>query len=142
MNEVRVAPTAGIAACLLVVVALLLPYLLVTEASAVTAYYGAGAITPLAAGLFALVGVIVFAAGREERTDPSLAAGAGLVFGLFSTAVVGAWALTVPVSVALQLGTAGGAVATLLEFHRYLVALAAVLVAVAGGWYARALRLV
>jgi len=142
MNEVRVAPTAGIVACLLVVVALLLPYLLVTEASAVTAYYGAGAITPLAAGLFALVGVIVFAAGREERTDPPLAAGAGLVFGLFSTAVVGAWALTVPVSVVLQLGTAGGAVATLLEFHRYFVTIAAVLVAVAGGWYARALRLV
>ncbi|MFC7177307.1 DUF7548 family protein [Halosegnis marinus] len=141
MDDVRAAPTAGIAACLLVVVALLVPYLLVAPGSAVSAYYDAGAITPLAAGLFSLVGVIVFAAGREERTDPPLAAGAGLVFGGFSLAVCLAWAATVPASVALQLGTADGPVAVFLEYHRFLVTLAAAGVAGAGAWYARVLRL-
>ncbi|MFB6117585.1 hypothetical protein [Halosegnis sp.] len=140
MDEVRAAPTVGIVACLLVVAVLLLPYLLIT--SGVTAYYDAGAITPLAAGLFALVGVIVFAAGREERTDPSLAAGAGLVFGLFAVLVCGVWAATVPASVPLQLGTADTISATLLEFHRFMLVGAAALVAVAGGWYAKTLRLV
>jgi hypothetical protein len=141
MDDVRAAPTAGIVACLLLVAVLLVPYLVVSPGSAVNAYYNAGAITPLAAGLFALVGVIVFAAGREERTDPPLAAGAGLVFGLFAVAVTLAWALTVPASVALQLGTGSDAVTTLLEYHRYLVVLAAALVAGTGAWYARALRL-
>ena len=110
MDGLRAAPTAGIATCLLVVSLLLLPYLLVAQGSAVTAYYDAGAITPLAAGLFAL-------------------------------AVAAAWALTVPESVVLQLGTAQGSTATVLELHRYLLALAAALVALAGGWYARSLRL-
>jgi len=141
MDDVRAAPTAGIVACLLVAALLVLPYLLVSPGSAVNTYYNAGAITPLAAGLFALVGVIIFAAGREERTDPPLAAGAGLVFGLFAVAVTLAWALTVPASVALQLGTGSDAVTTLLEYHRYLVVVAAVLVAASGGWYARTLRL-
>jgi hypothetical protein len=141
MDDLRAPPTAGIVACLLVVAVLLVPYLLVAQGSAVTAYYDAGAITPLAAGLFALVGVIVFAAGRERRTDPPLAAGAGLVFGVFSLVVCAAWAATVPSSVALQLGTADDAVATVLEFHRFLVAGAAALLAGTGVWYTRALGL-
>jgi len=141
MDDVRAAPTAGIVACLFLAAVLLLPYLLVSPGSAVNAYYDAGAITPLTAGLFALVGVIVFASGREGRTDPPLAAGAGLVFGVFAAAVTLAWALTVPASVALQLGVGSDAVTTLLEYHRYLVVLAAVLVAGSGGWYARSLRL-
>jgi hypothetical protein len=141
MDDIRAPPTAGIAACLLVVAVLLVPYLLVAQGSAVTAYYDAGAITPLAAGLFALVGVIVFAAGREGRTDPPLAAGAGLVFGGFSLLLCAAWAATVPSSVALQLGTADGTVATILEFHRFLVAGAAAVFAGTGVWYSRALGL-
>lgn len=141
MDDLRAPPTAGIVACLLVVTVLLIPYLFVAQGSAVTAYYNAGAITPLAAGLFALVGIIVFAAGREGRTDPALAAGAGLVFGTFSLFVCLAWVATVPASVALQLGTANGVVATVLEFHRFLVAGAAALLAGAGVWYTRALGL-
>lgn len=142
MDEVRAAPTAGIVASLLTLVVLAIPYALVGEASAVTTYYGSGAITPLAAGLFALVGVIVFAAGREDRSDPAIAAGTGLVFGLFISAICALWALTVPASIAVQLVTATGPVATLLEYHRFLLALVSASVLVSGAWYARALRLV
>lgn len=142
MDDVKAAPTAGIVGCLLVLLVLAAPYLLVDEPSAVGAYYGAGAITPLAAGLFALVGVIVFAAGREERSDPSLVAGAGLVFGLFIFLICALWAVTVPGSVAVQLGTASDFAATLLEVHRWLLAVVSVVIPASAGWYARVLRLV
>lgn len=140
MNAARAAPTVAAVACVAVLALLVAPYLLVEQASAVNAYYDAGAITPFATGLLALVGVIVFAAGREERSDPALVAGAGLAFGLFAFATAALWALTVPESVAVQLGDVGGATA-FVEYHRFLVALAAAVVLLAAGWYARALRL-
>lgn len=142
MDDVDAAPTAGMAGCLLVLAVLAVPYLLVEEASAVGAYYGAGAITPLAAGLFALVGVIVFAAGREERSDPSLVAGAGVVFGTFIFLICVLWAVTVPGSVAVQLGTASGLAVTALEHHRWALAVVSAVVPASAGWYARALRLI
>ncbi|WP_255196811.1 DUF7548 family protein [Halorarius litoreus] len=142
MDDVKAAPTVGIVGCLLVLLVLTIPYLLVAESSAVGAYYGAGAITPLAGGLFALVGVIVFAAGREERSDPSLVAGAGLVFGLFIFLISALWAVTVPASVPLQLGSLDGLAATLMELHRWLLAVVALLVPVSAAWYARTLRLI
>lgn len=140
MDAARAASTAAIVACLAVLALLFAPYLLFDQASAVTAYYNAGLGTPFATLLLAVVGVIVFAAGREERSDPALVAGAGLVFGLFVFATAGAWAVTVPGSVAVQLGDVGRAT-TFVEYHRYLVTLAAAGVFFAGAWYARALRL-
>ena len=68
MKGTKTAPTAGIVGCLLVLAVLVWPYLQ-EPASVVSAYYGSGAVTPLAAGLLAFVSVIVFAAGREERSD-------------------------------------------------------------------------
>lgn len=141
MDDVDAAPAAGVVGCLLVLTVLALPYLIVAEASAVGTYYGAGLVTPLAAGLFALVGVIVFAAGREERSDPPLSAGAGLVFGLFIAVICGLWAATVPASVPVQLGTASDLGTTLLEYHRWLLAVAAAIVPASAAWYAWALRL-
>jgi len=137
MDAVRVAPAAGIVAALATLVALAVPYLVVGEASAVNAYYNAGAITPLAAGLLATVAVIVFAAGRAGRTDPPLAAGAGLTLGAFALAVSALWAATVPVSVALQLGTVAA-----IRYHRLALVVVAAGVPASAGWYARALGLV
>lgn len=141
MDDLDAAPTAGIVACLLVLTVLAAPYLLV-EASGVGTYYAAGAVTPLVAALFALVGIIVFAAGREERSDPPLVAGAALVFGTFLVLVCGIWAATVPGGLVLQLGEVTGAGATFLEWHRWLLVAIAAVVPLAAGWYARALGLV
>lgn len=140
MDVARAAPTAGIVACVVVLALLAAPYLLVDQAAAVTAYYDAGLVTPFAAGLLALVGVIVFAAGREERSDPPLVAGAGLVFGLFVLVLSGLWAVSVPGSVAVQLGDVGPA-SSFVEYHRFLLVLAGAGMFLAGVWYARALRL-
>lgn len=137
MNARLVAPTIGMGACLLVLALLGLPYLAIGPPSAVTTYYNAGAITPFAAGLLAAVGVIVFAAGRQGRTDPALAAGAGLIFGGFVAVISVVWALTVPRSVVTQLSTG-----TLLTYHRLVLGTVAVTVPVSAAWYARSLGLV
>lgn len=126
MDDLRLAPTVGIVACLAVLAALAAPYLL--GVTGVAGYYGSGAVSPLLAGLFALVALIVFAAGREGRSDPGLAAGVAFALGLFMVLVAGAWALTVRID-AVQV-TAN---------HRWAVVGATVLVPLAAGWYARAL---
>lgn len=131
MNTRRLAPTVGIVGCLAVLGALLAPYLLAESASGVGGYYSSGAINPLVAGLFALVSVIVFAAGRKGRTDPELAAGVTLAFGAFMVLVTVAWALTARID-AVQLSAN----------HRWLVVVTALVVPASATWYARSLGLV
>ncbi|MBX0294595.1 DUF7548 family protein [Haloarcula nitratireducens] len=136
MDDLRTAPTVGIVGCVLYLVALAVPYLLVETTSAVGAYYDSGALSPVIPGVFALVAIIVFAAGREGRTDPSVAAGAAIVLGLFIVGLTLLWATTVPVSLVLGLTES-----TLIEHHRWAVVVVALFVPLGAAWFARALRL-
>jgi hypothetical protein len=137
MDARRLAPTLGIASCLLVLVVLAVPYLVVGNGTAVNFYYAAGAIDPLVVGLLCAVAIIVFAAGRQGRSDPGIAAGVALAFGAFVVLVASLWALTVPEQVVLQLSRNA-----LLGYHRSALVLATVGVLAGGLWYARALSLV
>jgi len=128
MEEDRLAPMVGIVGCLGVIIALLYPYL--TADGAVGAYYSLGAVNPLVAGVLALVAIIVLAAGREGRTDPSLAAGAGLVLGVFMFVLTAAWAMTAPLDALL-----------ITPYHRWSVAAPAAIVVGGSLWYARVLRI-
>ncbi|MEF8785019.1 MAG: hypothetical protein V5A45_03735 [Haloarculaceae archaeon] len=128
MDGVRAAPLVGIVGCLGVIAALVYPY--VAADGAVGLYYSSGVISPLVTGLLALVTIIVLAAGREDRTDPELAAGAGLVFGLFIVALLLAWAMTTRVDTI-----------TIWQYHRWVLPGIAVLVPLGSLWYARALRI-
>lgn len=134
MDGAHAAPTVGLLACLALLGVLALPYG-VAAVPAVNAYYAAGALPAIATGLFAVVGVIVFAAGRERRSDPAVTAGAALVLGAFALVTAAVWALTVRPDV---LGTNAAAFAD----HRWAVAGAAALYPAAGAWYARSLGLV
>lgn len=134
MNARKAAPTLGIVACVAVLAVLVWPYA-IESAPSVAAYYSSGLITPLAAGLFALVSVIVFAAGREERSDPATVAGAALVFGAFIALITVSFAFTARVDVL------GGA-SPLISWQRWLLGLTGLFVLVSGGWYARSLRLI
>jgi hypothetical protein len=136
MDDLRLAPAVGIVGCVLYLLALAVPYGLVETASAVGAYYGSGALSPLLPGVFALVCIIVLAAGREGRSDPSVAAGAGIGMGVFVVALSVLWAVTVPESLVLGLTES-----TLMEYHRWGVVLASVLIPFGGTWFARALDL-
>lgn len=130
MEQAKVAPLVGIVGCLAVLGALALPYL-GTDAAAVGTYYGSGAVNPLVGALLALVTTIIFAAGRQSRSDPDLAAGAALVFGLFVLAITGLWAVTARVDVV--------AVAA---WHRWVTVGLAAVIPAAAVWFARARRLV
>jgi len=128
MDTLRLAPTVGIVGCLAVLAALGVPYLLADSAANVGIYYDTGTINPLLTGLFALVGIIVFAAGREGRTDPDLAAGVMLALGVVMTVVSLAWALTARIDVvAIQAN------------HRWALVAVSVIVPASAAWFAREL---
>lgn len=136
MNGLRTGPTVGIVGCVAYLLALVVPYLIVETTSAVGAYYGAGALSPAIAAVLALLAIIVLAAGREGRTDPSLAAGASLVLGVFVVGVSLLWATTVPTSLVLGLTES-----TLIEQHRWAVVAAGVPIPLGAAWFATALDL-
>lgn len=131
----RLAPTVGIAACLAVILVLAIPYAII-DPNAVSTYYGSGAVNPLFAGLFAIVGVIIFAAGREERSAPELAAGIGLVFGIFVLGYTILWAVTVETGVVYTLTSI-----TTFKYHRYALPLTALIIPLSAMWYTRVLEL-
>lgn len=126
MEDVRLAPLVGIVGCLGVLGVLVYPYF--AADGAVGAYYGSGAVNPLVVGLLALVTIIVLAAGREDRTDPELAAGAGLVFGLFMVVLSLSWGLTARVDAVI-----------LTQYHRWALPAVAVLAPLGSLWYTRTL---
>jgi len=138
MERRRLAPLVGIVGCLLVLVALAVPYALVRTApgSAVAGYYGEGVVNPLVGALFALVGIIVLAAGREDRTDPGFAAGVALVLGLFLTALLSLWATTVPFDV-----IAGMDAPAFVQHHRWAMVGVSLIVPAASAVWARTLGL-
>lgn len=136
MNGLRTGPTVGIVGCVAYLLALLVPYLIVETTSAVGAYYGAGALSPAIAAVFALLTIILLAAGREGRTDPSIAAGAALVLGVFIVGLTLLWATTVPTSLVLGLTES-----TLIEQHRWVLVAAAVPIPLGVVWFAVGLDL-
>ncbi|WP_135662095.1 DUF7548 family protein [Halorhabdus rudnickae] len=121
MDRTRLAPLAGILACLAFLAALAMPL----GSSGGGLYYATGALNPLVGGLFAVVLVVVFAAGRQERTDPALAAGVALAFGLVITAATVVWAVTARTDVL-----------SITRFHRHALLGTASGVPLAAAWYA------
>lgn len=132
-------PTLGILAALTYVVLAVLPYLFSapeTDVSAVGFYYSQGIAGPQFLSILALVAVVLFAAGRQGRTAPDYVAGLTLVLAAVLAMLVFAWAVTVPESVVVGLGTAEW-----LEYHRWLLSAAALTMVASAVWYARALSL-
>lgn len=138
MDRTRLAPLVGIVGCLLVVVLLAAPYVAVrtSPGTAVGIYYSAGAINPLVAGLFAFVGLIIVAAGREERTAPDLAAGVALALGTFVFGLTALWAVTVPPGVVFDMDAPA-----IIQHHRWATTAVAAVIPLSGVWWARTLGL-
>lgn len=138
MKQTRLAPLVGVVGCLLVIVALALPYAMVRTApsSAVGTYYAEGALNPLVAGLFALVTGIVLAAGRDERTDPPMAAGIGIALGVFIVIVLSIWAVTVPEQVLFDMDAPAS-----ITSHRWVSIAVSLVIPAASVWWSRTLGL-
>jgi len=126
------APTAGVLAALAVLAAVVAPYFLISPSEA-GVYYGVPVPVPvhLVVGLFASVAIIVFAAGRNDRTDPETAAGAAVVLGGFMAVLSLWWAIAA--------GDVVGSFPTdaAFDYHRWVLFGAALAVATSAGWYAR-----
>lgn len=139
MDSERTAASVGVLACLLTAGAVVAPYLLLPPdlVGTIQDYYANGAVTPYAPGLLGLIGAIVFASGRQGRSDPDLVAGITLAVGVFSFVVALEWAL------AFRPDLVGSREA--LEFmatHRWSVPAAALLEALAALWFAASRRLI
>lgn len=121
MDRTRLAPAVGILANVAFLAALSFPF----GAGAVSVYYSSGALNPLIGGLFALVAMIVLAAGREARTDPVVAAGVTLALGILIAGITAVW-----------LATARTDAISITWLHRYALAGTAVSIPTAATWYA------
>ena len=126
------APMAGVVASLAVLAVVVVPYFLI-PARDVGVYYSSPTFVPihLVVGLFATVAIVIFAAGRNGRTDPPTAAGATLVLGGFMALLVLWWAIAV--------GDLVGSfdVPASFDYHRWLLLAATVAVTASGWWFAR-----
>lgn len=127
------APTVGLVATLAALAVVVLPYAVLSATDAAV-YYGSAIFVPvhLVVGLLGSVAIVVFAAGRNGRTDPPTAAGAAIVLAAFMAVLVLWWAIAV--------GDLVGsfAVDATFGYHRWLLLTATLAVAASAGWYARA----
>lgn len=131
MNPRGLAADVGTAASIAVVLLAALPYAF-GSASAVAAYYGVGIVGPPYFGIAAAVTAIAFRAARTDRTDPATAAGTTLAFGTVLALLAVIWAFSPEPAVVGGVHTADW-----FDYHRWLLALAAVLVPGTAGIYAR-----
>ena len=131
MNSRELAADAGTAASVAVLLLAAVPYAL-GSASAVGAYYDVGIVGPQYFGIAAAVTAIVFRAARTARTDPATAAGTTLAFGGMLALLAIVWAFSPDPAVVGGVNTSDW-----FDYHRWLLALAAVLVPATAGVYAR-----
>lgn len=131
MNSRELAADVGTAASVAVLLLVALPYAL-GSASAVGAYYDVGIVGPQYFGIAAAVTGIVFRAARTNRTDPASAAGTTLAFGGILALLAIIWAFSPDPAVVGGVHTADW-----FDYHRWLLAIAAVIVPASAGIFAR-----
>lgn len=134
MANDTVAPTVGAVASLLLAVVVFVPALVVsTEGTVVADYYASGPVGVSVVGFLALLSVVVFLAGAQERTEPATVAGLTLVLGLAMLAFSLLWALSVDQTLLFSFPSRYAWI----ENHRWAVLLLAAVIPVAAAVYAR-----
>jgi hypothetical protein len=132
MDTTDAAPTAGIVACLAVLGLLAAPYVLLTEpGTGLSVYYSDGPLGIGAVAFLAILLVIVFLSGKQERTAPDTVAGIALVGGIAALGFSLLWAVSV------DQGNVFSFSASWMSYHRWLVVAAAGLIPAAAGVYVR-----
>jgi hypothetical protein len=127
------APRLGAIACLLLAGVVFAPAALVSApGTAVAAYYAAGPLGVSVVGVLALVSVVVFLAGAQERSDPQTLAGFAVVSGVSMVLFSVLWAVSVDPTVVFSFP----AEYAWIESHRWAVVAVASLATLAAGGYA------
>ena len=137
MRPVVRPPTLGIIAALAYGIIAIAPYVfLEVDSTVIDVDYDVSLAGPQFLSLLAVVALVLFAAGRQGRTEPDTVAGLTLVLGVVLTVLTLAWALAVPPELVLEAGDV-----TWFEYHRWAAVGAAVLIPAAATWYTRVLGL-
>lgn len=132
-------PTVAIAASLLYLLVVFVPYVAFdgAEPGVLEAYYGSfGVVGPQYLSLLVVVAIVLFAAGRQLRTEPDYVAGLTLVLGVVLVVFVLLWSVAVTDDVAAAMSES-----TVDEYHRWAVLATSLAVPVCAAWYARTLEL-
>ncbi|WP_458206295.1 DUF7548 family protein [Haladaptatus sp. NG-SE-30] len=128
----RLAPKVGIVSSLAVLALLALPYF-IAPATAVGVYYET---IPVPVHwldtIFALVAVIAFGSGLQERSDPAIVAGVTLVLGVFMAVITLWWAVVTSADTLVESARMDS-----LVYHRWAFFLVTLAVPTSAGWYAR-----
>lgn len=132
MDTERLAAGTGVAAAV-AVAALVAGTYAILDPTAIGPYFAAGPGGPPLLALFALLAVVILAAGSTGRQDPALMAGIALALGAFSALLSWWWALAVSPSLVGGLTNVAS-----FEYHRWAVAASATVLLAASAAYARA----
>lgn len=127
----RFVPAIGLAACIAVLITIIVPYIVVPP-QGVSAYYGVTLVGPLVVGVIAVLAAIAFGTGLLGWFSPSMITGAVLIFGFTMVLLAVYWAIAVPPSLVMGLARAEE-----LRYHRWILVLFALIVPVSGIWYAK-----
>jgi hypothetical protein len=127
------APRLGAVTCLLLAGVVFVPALIVSApGNAVAAYYASGPLGVSVVGVLALVSVVVFLAGAQERSDPQTLAGVVVVSGISMVLFSVLWAVSIDPTVLFSFP----AEYAWIESHRWVVVAGAALATLAAGGYA------
>lgn len=134
MDLQDVAPTVGVGACVALLVALAIPYVLITDAgSTLGAYYASGPVGGGGIAFMALLTVVVLLSGTRGTAEPDLVAGIALVLGVVTLALAVVWAVSIDSTVLFSFPPSAAWIAN----HRWVVVAVATLVPVSAAGYAR-----
>ncbi|MXR42728.1 hypothetical protein GRX01_15450 [Halobaculum sp. WSA2] len=135
MNLADSAPVAGVVACLALLSVLAAPLVLIADAgTGLGVYYSSGPVGAAGVAFLAVLLVVVFLSGRQERRPASTVAGIALVAGVGLLALATAWAMAVDVQNLYSFPQS----ATWILWHRWLVVGVAALVPLSAGAFANA----
>ncbi|WP_311170981.1 DUF7548 family protein [Halobellus ordinarius] len=124
----------GAIVSLLLAAVVFVPALVVTApGTGVGDYYASGPLGVSIVGFLALLGVVVFLAGAQERSDPVTLSGIALVSGLAMLLFSLLWAVSIDQTLLFSFP----AEYAWMENHRWAVVAVALVVAATGGGYAR-----
>ena len=128
------APKVGAVAALLLAGVVFVPAIVISApGSGVAQYYAAGPIGVSVVGVLALIDVVVFLAGDQERSDPVTLAGFAVVAGIAMLLFSVLWALSIDTTLLFSFP----AEYAWIEDHRWLVVTGTAVVTAAAGGFAR-----
>jgi hypothetical protein len=126
-------PRVGAIACLLLAGVVFAPAVMVSApGTAVASYYAAGPLGISVVGVLALVSVVVFLAGAQERSDPQTLAGVVVVAGVSMVLFSVLWAVSIDPTLLFSFPSEHAWI----ESHRWAVVVGAGTATLAAGGYA------